>query len=161
MLQCLVGTPTGTAKTNTNDTIIVTAMATDQDANDTLTYTLWWGNSSGNLSKTNVSATGRSGQSVTLEKSGLSNDTRYWFKVVVSDSIDEATSGEGNEKTYCKGTYCSGVSISYTTCTKCDSNHKVTCTVCGRKWLEKLLWNLYKSGSRNRWRNSYVHLLDW
>ena len=146
MLQCLVGTPTGTAKTNTNDTIIVTAMATDQDANDTLTYTLWWGNSSGNLSKTNVTATGRSGQSVTLERSGLSNDTRYWFKVVVSDSIDEATSGEGNEKTYCKGEYCSGVSISYTTCTKCDSNHKVTCTQCGRRWFYRVLGYLCKRG---------------
>ena len=146
MLQCLVGTPTGTAKTNTNDTIIVTTMATDQDANDTLTYTLWWGDSSGNLSKTNVTATGRSGQSVTLEKSGLNNDTRYWFKVVVSDSIDEATSGEGNEKTYCKGEYCSGVSISYTTCTKCDSNHKVTCTQCGRRWFYRVLGYLCKRG---------------
>ena len=146
MLQFLVGTPTGTAKTNTNDTIIVTAMATDQDANDTLTYTLWWGDSSGNLSKTNVTATGRSGQSVTLERSGLSNDTRYWFKVVVSDSIDEATSGEGNEKTYCKGEYCSGVSISYTTCTKCDSNHKVTCTQCGRRWFYRVLGYLCKRG---------------
>lgn len=146
MLQCLVGTPTGTAKTNTNDTIIVTTMATDQDANDTLTYTLWWGDSSGNLSKTNVTATGRSGQSVTLERSGLSNDTRYWFKVVVSDSIDEATSGEGNEKTYCKGEYCSGVSISYTTCTKCDSNHKVTCTQCGRRWFYRVLGYLCKRG---------------
>ena len=146
MLQCLVGTPTGTAKTNTNDTIIVTAMATDADVNDTLTYTLWWGNSSGNLSKTNVTATGRSGQSVTLEKSGLNNDTRYWFKVVVSDSIDEATSGEGNEKTYCKGEYCSGVSISYTTCTKCDSNHKVTCTQCGRRWFYRVLGYLCKRG---------------
>ena len=146
MLQCLVGTPTGTAKTNTNDTLIVTAMATDQDANDTLTYTLWWGDSSGNLSKTNVTATGRSGQSVTLEKSGLNNDTRYWFKVVVSDSIDEATSGEGNEKTYCKGEYCSGVSISYTTCTKCDSNHKVTCTQCGRRWFYRVLGYLCKRG---------------
>ena len=146
MLQCLVGTPTGTAKTNTNDTIVVTAMATDQDANDTLTYTLWWGDSSGNLSKTNVTATGRSGQSVTFEKSGLNNDTRYWFKVVVSDSIDEATSGEGNEKTYCKGEYCSGVSISYTTCTKCDSNHKVTCTQCGRRWFYRVLGYLCKRG---------------
>ena len=130
MLQCLVGTPTGTAKTNTNDTIVVTAMATDQDANDTLTYTLWWGDSSGNLSKTNVTATGMSGQSVTLEKSGLSNDTRYWFKVVVSDGIDEATSGEGNEKTHCKGTYCSGGTYVDTTCTGCSGTGKVNCSGC-------------------------------
>ena len=78
-------------------------MATDADENDMLTYTLWWGDSSDNLSKTDITATGRSGQSVILEKSGLSNDTRYWLKVVVSDGIDEVASGEGNENTYCLG----------------------------------------------------------
>jgi len=108
-------------------------MATDADENDMLTYTLWWGDSSDNLSKTDITATGRSGQSVILEKSGLSNDTRYWFKVVVSDGIDEVTSGEGNENTYCKGEYCNGVSYSYETCTAsgCD-NGKINCTTCRR-----------------------------
>ena len=143
MLQCLVGTPTGTAKTNTNDTIIVTAMATDQDANDTLTYTLWWGNSSGNLSKTNVTATGRSGQSVTLEKSGLSNDTRYWFKVAVTDGMDEVTSGECNESTYCKGGYCSGGRYSYPTCAGCNGTGKVNCTTCRWYWeTNRVSWNI-------------------
>jgi len=131
MLLCLVGTPSGVAKENTNDTIIVTAMATDQDTNDTLIYTLWWGESSDNLSETNITATGRSGQSVTLEKSGLSNDTRYWFKVVVSDGIDEDISGEGNEKTYCKGAYCSGGTITQVECSGCNGSGKVGCTICG------------------------------
>ena len=152
MHQCLVGTPTGTAKTNTNDTIIVTAMATDADVNDTLTYTLWWGNSSGNLSKTNVTATGRSGQSVTLEKSGLSNDTRYWFKVVVNDSIDEATSGEANEKTYCKGDYCEGGSLTYPDCTLCSWTGKVRCGSCQRTRINRFdshyLLKLYGHRSR-------------
>ena len=106
-------------------------MATDADVDDMLTYTLWWGDGSGNLSKTDITATGMSGQSVTLEKSGLSNDTRYWFKVVVNDGIDEATSGEGNESTYCKGEYCNGVSYTNVPCTKCDSNHQIPCTSCG------------------------------
>ncbi|MCI8393815.1 MAG: hypothetical protein HFJ23_08880 [Clostridia bacterium] len=131
MLLYLVGTPSGVAKENTNDTIIVTAMATDQDTNDTLIYTLWWGNSSGNLSKTNVTATGTPGQSVTLEKGGLGNNTRYWFKVVVSDSIDEATSGEGSENTYCKGAYCSGGTITQVECSGCNGSGKVGCTICG------------------------------
>ena len=105
-------------------------MATDADENDMLTYTLWWGDSSGNLSKTDITATGRSGQYVTLEKSGLSNDTRYWFKVVVSDGIDKVTSGEGNKKTYCLGSYCSGGGTNYPTCTGCNGSGKIVCTKC-------------------------------
>ena len=124
-------------------------MATDADENDMLTYTLWWGDSSSNLSKTDITATGRSGQSVTLEKSGLSNDTRYWFKVVVSDSIDEATSGEGNEKTYCKGEYCNGVSYTNVPCTKCDSNHKVKCPSCDGIGFELCRKQLTATQSRN------------
>ena len=173
MLLCLVGTPTGTAKTNTNDTIIVTTMATDQDANDTLTYTLWWGDSSGNLSKTNVTATGRSGQSVTLERSGLSNDTRYWFKVVVSDSIDEATSGEGNEKTYCKGEYCSGVSYTNVPCTKCKGNGQIVCLFCNGDFCRApitFIDAVYHVGTStihyscticNKLTNGYYYTLTW
>jgi len=66
-----------------------------------------------------------------LEKSGLSNDTRYWFKVVVSDGIDEVASGEGNENTYCLGSYCSGGGYSYPTCTGCSGTGKVDCTASG------------------------------
>ena len=131
MLQCLVGTPTGTAKTNTNDTIIVTAMATDQDANDTLTYTLWWGDSSGNLSKTNIVASAKQGNSVTLTQTGLSNDTRYHFKVVVSDGINDTSSNESNEKTYCKGDYCDGGYYEYPACTPCNGTGQITCTASG------------------------------
>ena len=105
-------------------------MATDADENDMLTYTLGWGDSSSNLSKTDITATGRSGQSVALEKSGLNNDTRYWFKVVVSDGIDEVTSGDGNEKTYCKGEYCSGGYYEYPKCTHCNGTGKITCSIC-------------------------------
>ena len=128
-------------------------MATDSDENDMLTYTLWWGDSSGNLSKTDITATGRSGQSVILEKSGLSNDTRYWFKVVVSDSIDEATSGEGNEKTYCRGEYCNGVSYTNVPCTKCDSNHKIPCTSCGGNGVLRCGGVLKNNGIDNSYNN--------
>ena len=107
MLQCLVGTPTGTAKTNTNDTIIVTAMATDQDSNDTLTYTLWYGTSAANITtKGKSSNPTKQGETVRIEQNvGLSNDTMYYFKVVVTDGTDEVTSKECNESTYCKGEY--------------------------------------------------------
>ena len=136
----VVETPTGTAKANTNNTIIVTAKATDEDENTTLTYTLWWGTSSGNLSATNITKTGTSGQAVTLEKSELSNDTTYYFKVVVSDGTDSATSGQNSAKTYCLGTYCSGGTYAQITCTSCGGTGKgqaITqkCTACnGQRW---------------------------
>ena len=130
MHQCLVGTPTGTAKTNTNDTIIVTAKATDEDANTTLTYTLWWGSSSGNLSATNITKTGTSGQAVTLEKSDLSNDTTYYFKVVVSDGVDSDTSGQSSAKTYCLATHCGGGTYTYPNCTSCGGTGKIQCSNC-------------------------------
>jgi len=87
MLLCLVGTPSGVAKENTNDTIIVTAMATDQDTNDTLIYTLWYGISADSITTKGVSSdTTRSGTSVTLTQTGLNNNTTYYFTVTVTDS---------------------------------------------------------------------------
>ena len=113
-------------------------MATDADIDDMLTYTLWYGTSADNITtKGKSSAPTKPGESVTIEQNeGLSNDTRYWFKVVVSDGIDEATSGEFNENTYCKGEYCSGVNSVYETCTANGCNGgKVTCTLC--RWYGK------------------------
>ena len=97
-----------------------------------LTYTLWYGTSADSITtKGKSSNPTKPGQSVTIEQNeGLSNDTRYWFKVVVSDGTYEIASDNCNESTYCKGEYCEGVSYSYTTCTKCDSNHKVKCPSC-------------------------------
>ncbi|MCI8548813.1 MAG: hypothetical protein HFJ38_08045 [Bacilli bacterium] len=106
-------------------------MATDADVEDMLTYTLWWGEESRKLSKTNIVASAKQGNSVTLTQTGLSNDTRYYFKVVVSDGIDEATSGEFNENTYCKGEYCDGGHYIYPTCTPCGGTGQVTCTASG------------------------------
>ena len=107
-------------------------MATDADENDMLTYTLWYGTSADNITtQGKSSAPTKQGETVTIEQNeGLGNDTEYWFKVVVTDGVDEATSGECNENTYCKGEYCSGVSYSYETCTKCDSNHQRNCPYC-------------------------------
>ena len=111
-------------------------MATDADENDMLTYTLWYGTSADNITTKGKSSTPtKPGESVSIEQNeGLSNDTRYWFKVVVTDGTDEVTSGIENEKTYCKGEYCNGVSYSYETCTKCDSTHKIKCPQCNRSW---------------------------
>ena len=105
-------------------------MATDADVNDMLTYTLWWGKSSVNLNKTNIIASAKQGISVTLTQTGLINDTKYYFKVVVNDGIDETPSNEGNERTYCKGEYCSGGYYTYPTCTNCNGTEKTQCNQC-------------------------------
>jgi len=83
-------------------------MATDADENDMLTYTLWYGTSADNITtKGKSSELTKPGETVTIEQNeGLSNDTRYWFKVVVTDGTDEATSEKCNESTYCKGVLC-------------------------------------------------------
>ncbi|MCI8291822.1 MAG: hypothetical protein HFJ25_06250 [Clostridia bacterium] len=131
MLQCLVGTPSGTAKTNTNDTIIVTAMATDQDANDTLTYTLWYGTSADSITTKGVSSDPtKQGTSVMLTQAGLSNDTMYYFKVAVSDGTDIVESNSNNIKTYCLGIYCNGGGYNYLTCSTCNGNKTTTCSAC-------------------------------
>ena len=99
-----------------------------------LTYTLWYGTSADSITtKGKSSAPTKQGETVTIEQNeGLSNDTRYWFKVVVTDGTDEVTSRECNESTYCKGEYCEGVSYSYTECTKCQGNGIIYCNWCSR-----------------------------
>ncbi|MCI8393766.1 MAG: hypothetical protein HFJ23_08595 [Clostridia bacterium] len=120
-------------------------MATDADENDMLTYTLWYGTSADNITtKGKSSEPTKSGQSVTIEQNeGLSNDTRYWFKVAVTDGMDEVTSGECNESTYCKGGYCSGGRYSYPTCAGCNGTGKVNCTTCRWYWeTNRVSWNI-------------------
>ena len=120
-------------------------MATDADENDMLTYTLWYGTSADNITTKGKSSTPtKPGESVSIEQNeGLSNDTRYWFKVVVSDGVDEVTSGECNESTYCKGGYCSGGRYSYPTCAGCNGTGKVNCTTCRWYWeTNRVSWNI-------------------
>ena len=123
--------PVGTAVANTNDQMIIEAMATDADENDILTYTLWFGTSETDLEETTLTAEAKQGNTISFTQTGLDNDTRYYFKVAVSDGKGDVTSEVGNERTWCKGEYCEGVSYSSTPCTKCDSNHQVVCTSCG------------------------------
>lgn len=98
--------PVGTAVANTNDQMIIEAVATDADENDILTYTLWFGTSETNLEKTNLTTEAKQGNTISFTQTGLSNDTRYYFKIVASDGKDEAASEVGDERTYCKGEYC-------------------------------------------------------
>ncbi len=107
-------------------------MATDADENDMLTYTLWYGTSADNITtKGKSSAPTKQGETVTIEQNeGLSNDTMYWFKVVVPDGTNETTSGEGNENTYCKGEYCEGGGTTKIDCTACGGKGSIECKNC-------------------------------
>ena len=109
-------------------------MATDAEENDMLTYTLWYGTSADNITTQGKSSNPtKQGETVRIEQNvGLSNDTMYYFKVIVTDGTDEVTSKECNESTYCKGEYCSGGGYSYPTCTGCSGTGRVTCTTCRR-----------------------------
>ena len=123
--------PIGKAVTETNDKMTIEVMATDTDVDDILTYTLWWGTSETNLSKTNLTQEARQGSTVTFTQTGLSNDTRYYFKVSVNDSMcEDVLSSSSNQRTWCKGSYCSGGSYSYPTCTSCNGNKTVNCSTC-------------------------------
>ncbi len=123
--------PIGKAVTETNDKMTIEVMATDTDVDDILTYTLWWGTSETNLSKTNLTQEAKQGSTVTFTQTGLSNDTRYYFKVSVNDSMcEDVLSSSSNQRTWCKGSYCSGGSYSYPTCTSCNGNKTVNCSTC-------------------------------
>lgn len=122
--------PVGTAVANTNDQMIIEAVATDADENDILTYTLWFGTSETNLEKTNLTTEAKQGNTISFTQTGLSNDTRYYFKIVASDGKDETISEEVSVKTHCEGTYCSGGWYSDVTCTQCKGLKKTSCGVC-------------------------------
>ncbi len=123
--------PVGTAVANTNNQMIIEAMATDADENDILTYTLWFGTSETDLEETTLTAESKQGNTISFTQTGLDNDTRYYFKVAVSDGVCEDVISDGNnQRTWCKGEYCSGISYTNQMCTKCDSNHKINCSLC-------------------------------
>ena len=124
--------PIGKAVTETNDKMTIEVMATDTDVDDILTYTLWWGTSETNLSKTNLTQEAKQGSTVTFTQTGLSNDTRYYFKVSVNDSMcEDVLSSSSNQRTWCKGSYCSGGYYSYPSCSSCGGSGKVKCSSCG------------------------------
>jgi len=71
-----------------------------------LEIAVWFGTSETNLEKTNLTTEAKQGNTISFTQTGLSNDTRYYFKIVASDGKDEAASEVGDERTYCKGEYC-------------------------------------------------------
>ena len=126
--------PTVAFSSKTNEALTVTAQSTDVDGNN-LTYTLYAGETSGNLDKVSSGTTAAQGQTATITISGLDSYVYYYWRVDVSDGIETTKGAEQNQvRTYCYTTECSdGYSYS-STCSSCSGTGTAekTCSKCGR-----------------------------
>ena len=82
---------------------------------------------SGFIERATSSATA-SGTQVTLEATGLSQYTTYYYYVTVTDGKETATSTTSSQRTYCPGTglTCNGPFTSVVDCKKCGGTGKMT-----------------------------------
>ena len=113
--------PTVTFNSKTTNSINISAKATDNDG-DNLTYKLYvsTAQNSGFTEKATSSATSET--QVTLQATGLSQYTTYYYYVTVTDGKETETSTTSYQKTYCPGTglTCNGPFSTTTTCSKCN-----------------------------------------
>ena len=114
-------TPTTTFSSKTTNSITVTANATDSNG-DKITYKLYTSTSenSGFTEKATSSSTA-SGSQVTLQATGLSQYTTYYYYVTATDGKATSTSATSSVRTYCPGTglTCNGPFTTTITCNKC------------------------------------------
>ena len=127
-----IGTPTVNRVANSTSELTITATATDEDSNDVLTYKLLRGTSANDANPTELALTPEKveGRTVTFKDTGLSMDTYYWYKIKVSDGIDNISGNYGSERTWCLGQYCSGRTTATEQCQKCAGKGSTTCTYC-------------------------------
>ncbi len=129
--------PTVSRVANSTSELTITATATDQDENDVLTYKLLRGTSENDTNPVELSLAPEKveGKTVTFKDTGLDirseglyMNTYYYYKVKVSDGIDNDTSENyGSERTYCLGSPCAGGGYNHLDCPNCD-NGQVNCT---------------------------------
>lgn len=146
--------------TKTTSSLTVTARATDEDG-DNLRYTLYTSTSQNSGYTAKATTSGAAGQAVTLQATGLSEYTLYYYYVEVTDTIATVSNAKNSQRTYCPGNtyscngstnYCSGSTRTcsgntytctngYTTtvdCSSCSGNGSKTCTNCsGRGYVYK------------------------
>ena len=130
-----ISNPTVSRVSNSTSELTITATATDQDENDVLTYKLLRGTSENDTNPVELSLAPEKveGKTVTFKDTGLSMDTYYWYKIKVSDGIDNNISGNyGSERTYCLGAFCAGGGYNHPDCPNCEDG-QVNCTTCRRK----------------------------
>ncbi len=129
-----IGTPTVNRVANSTSELTITATATDEDSNDVLTYKLLRGTSANDANPTELALTPEKveGRTVTFKDTGLSMNTYYWYKIKVSDEIDNEVSPQyASNRTWCRGNWCNGAYQDTTTCQICDDNGMVICTATG------------------------------
>lgn len=130
-----------TISSRSTTSLTISALATDPDE-DTIRYRFYH---NGNLVHTTDYVPQNVTQTFTV--TGLSEDTRYSYKVIVDDRIEYVDSGTKYDYTNCSGTgytdatYCSGTENKYGDCTECtDGTYtwycsggetNVSCRSCG------------------------------
>ena len=129
--------PTVAFSSKTNTALTVTAQSSDVDGND-LTYTLYAGETSGNLDKVSSSTTVAQGQTATITLSGLDSYVYYYWRVDVSDGVATTQGAEQSKvKTYCYTTLCSegDTSLNSSKCELCGGGGivKTSCSSCRRR----------------------------
>ena len=119
----------------TTNSIKVTARATDANG-DNLTYTLYTSTSENGSYTQKATTSATQNTTVTLNATGLSNYTTYWWYIQVSDGEALQTSYKQSTRTYCPGTglICNGTS----SCSVCDGKGYTT-SKCPGKYGEATL----------------------
>ena len=118
-----ITTPTVNRVANSTSELTITATATDEDEGDVLTYKLLRGTSADNITELTLIPTNISGRTVTFKDTGLSMDTYYYYKIKVSDGIDNKISDNyGSERTWCRAEHCDGGYYTYPTCNSCNGS---------------------------------------
>ena len=107
----------------TTSSIKVTARATDANG-DNLTYTLYTSTSENGSYTQRATTSANQNTTVTLNATGLSDYTTYWWYVQVSDGEETRASNKQSVRTYCPGT---GLTC-YTD--SCPGTQTITCTTC-------------------------------
>ena len=124
----IISTTSGMASYNGNSHLItITAIAIDEDG-DNLTYKLYWGTSSSNLSIKNTTSAA-SGIKVTFpEQTSLNNYTTYYWRVDALDNKGGIVSSYGNTRTLCSiATLCTGKKTVSKVCSNCNGIGDAPC----------------------------------
>lgn len=115
--------------TKSTNSITVNAQANDADGNQ-LTYTLYTATSENGSYTQKATRTVAANTQVSLQATGLSMYTRYYYYVTVSDGIASAvSSSKSNVRTYCSGRInsctrysCPGGSTTSSNCNMCNGS---------------------------------------
>lgn len=114
-----------TYNTKSTNSITINAKANDADGNQ-LTYTLYTATSENGNYTEKANQTAASNMQVSLQATGLSMYTTYYYYVMVTDGEATIQSDKANVRTYCQTTQCTGPFTTTVNCTECNNGWKYT-----------------------------------